>query len=330
MIAALLFLTQMQAPTQVPVQVPMQRSTQRNGIQFITSVSADTMYAGAQFSYDGIMRINATETIRFLDPPAYTPPTMSGAVVYSIPLHARPTVRDVRVGTATFKEYRYHHVIFPLTSGLDTVSATTLRFTRLDEKDPYGSTGTTLQSPARTLVVLPLPTQGRPRGFSGAVGQLTISMALDTNDWHVGEGTVVRARVSGTGNLPIIPRPALDIPWATVLATTDSVAWDSTGVVARGFREFRWLVTPQAGGQRVVPAVRYSAFDPTTARYVTSTTTAIPVRITGGTVPSHDTVSATPLPTLIRVVRQYPISVILIGIALVLAGVAMYRILHLP
>lgn len=304
-------------------------ATRRGGVQFVMSVSADTVYAGAPLLYDGIVRLDTAAHIRFLVPPTYTPPTMPGAVVYSVPLRARATVRGVRIGTTTYMEYRYHHVLFPLTSGTDTISATTVRFTRLNEADPYASDSTTLRSPSRTVVVLPLPAEGRPPDFSGAVGQLTISIALDTRAWRVGQGAVVRARVSGTSNVPLIPRPALDIPWATVLATTDSVAWDSAAQGARGFREFRWLVTPQSGGRRVIPAVKYSVFDPSTARYVTETTDAIPLLITGEPMASRDTVSATPFPALVRVVLQYPIRVVLVGIALVLAGIAMYRMFHL-
>ena len=312
MIAALSLMAQMQLPTQT--------STQRGGVKFTTSVSADTVYAGAQLSYDGIMRIGVAEKMCFLVPPAYTPPTMPGAVVYSMPLHARAAIRDVRVGAATFKEYRYHHVIFPLTSGLDTVSATQLRYTRLNEADPYASDSTILRSPSRAIVVLPLPAEGRPADFSGAVGAYTISIAAEASNWRVGSGVVVRARVSGMGNVALIPRPALHIPWATVLATTDSIVWDSTATVARGFREFRWLVTPQSGGHHEIPAVRYSSFDPDKARYFTSTTNAIPVRVAGEPGEVRDpqaVVSATPFPTLVRVVRQHPI-VVLIGVAVVL------------
>ncbi len=69
-------------------------------------------------------------------------------------------------------------------------------------------------------------------------------------------------RLSGTGNLKLLPRPALQVDWASIVAGAERIAWDSSGTVVRGSKEFDWIVTPRIAGELALPSVRYDFFNP--------------------------------------------------------------------
>ncbi|HXC25103.1 MAG TPA: BatD family protein, partial [Gemmatimonadaceae bacterium] len=189
--------------------------------------------------------------------------------------------------------------------------------------DPYASQGTIVHSAPQRVVVLPLPMQGRPSDFSGAVGQFTLAAVADSQGLRTENAFSVRVAVTGTGDIALLQRPVLTIPWATVVNTSDSVMWDSTGTLMHGSKEFRWLVTPQSGGHLTIPQIRYSYFNPTTKTYATAATAAISLTIAGDSVaPSRpDSLSVTAFSRLIHTLRQH--FALLLGV-LVLAGVIMW------
>ena len=254
--------------------------------QFSASALPHMVYVGQQISYDGTMQISAVSPPRFLESPEYTPPDVKGVMTYRFPFDARASIRPVVVKGVPFTRYTYHQAFFPLTAGTDTIPPSTLAYTCLNEADPYVSPSTTLRSAQEVVVVLPLPTVGRPTDFSGAVGQFTVAAEADRLHLHVGDGFAVRMTISGTGNLPLLQRQAVMIPWATVVNTSDTVSLDFTGAQLRGVKEFRWLVTPHVGGLQTIPPFRFSYFDPATKSYRMIGTAAISVTIAGGGVAS--------------------------------------------
>jgi hypothetical protein len=148
-------------------------------------------------------------------------------------------------------------------------------------------------------------------------------MVADSQSFSTGNAFSVCATITGTGDIALLQRPTLTIPWATVVSTSDSVTWDSTGTLMRGSKEFRWLVTPQSGGHMMIPQMRYSYFNPTTKTYMTAVAAAIPVTIAGDSVavPTPDSLSSSVFSQLRHTLRQQ--FLLLLGI-LVLAGVIVW------
>lgn len=296
---------------------------QTGNVQFSVSASPDTVFVRQQVSYDASLRMNELSPPRFLSPPQYTPSDIRGAEVYNFPFDPVGGIRSVTAGGVRFKQYTYHSAIFPLTAGVDTIPPSTLTYTLLNPADPYASQSTTVHGAPRRIVVLSLPAQGRPSDFSGAVGRFTLTAVADSQGLHTGNAFNVRVTVTGTGDVALLERPTLTIPWATVVSTSDSVAWDSTGTLMHGFKEFRWLVTPQSGGRLTIPPIRYSYFDPTTRTYATAATAAIPVTIAGeGVAPvGEESLSVTASSGLMHTLRRQ--WTLLLG-GLVLAGVIVW------
>ena len=294
---------------------------QTRSVQFSVSASPYIVFVRQQVSYDASLRIQELSPPRFLTSPQYTPSDIKGVELYSFPFDTGRSIRSVTVGGVRFKQYTYHSAIFPLAAGVDTILPSTLTYTLLNQADPYASQSSIVHSALQRVVVLPLPIQGRPSGFSGAVGQFTLAAVADSQGLRTGNALSVRVTVTGTGDIALLQRPALTIPWATVVNTSDSVMWDSTGTLMHGFKEFRWLVTPQSGGHLTIPQIRYSYFNPTTKTYVTAATAAIPLTIAGDGIARDDSLSITAFSRLIHTLRQQ--FVLLLGV-LVLASVIVW------
>jgi hypothetical protein len=302
---------------------------QIRGVQFGATATPATVYVGQQVSYDASMQANARAQSSFLAPPQYVPPAVKGATLYDFPFDTLTSIHDVQVSGLTFKAYTYHRALFPLAPGVDTIPPATLVYTIIDPNDPYTSLVDSLHSTRQLITVLPLPVAGRPPDFTGAVGQFTVTMRPDSGAiFNVGTTFTLLATVTGIGNIDLLPRPTLHIPWATIVPTpVEPVHWDSTGTMVHGTKEFRWLVTPNAGGPQTIPTVTYPYFDPTTHQYVTAQTTATPVTVTGGTGKAMsaktDTLAATPFPWLMQFVTSH--LVVVIGIVvLILIGLGVW------
>ena len=74
-----------------------------------------------------------------------------------------------------------------------------------------------VSSPDAEITVLPLPAQGRPADFGGAVGSFKISADLSTAKTTAGDPLTLRMHVSGTGNFDRVESSMLggDAQWKT-------------------------------------------------------------------------------------------------------------------
>ena len=315
----------------IPVLSSLVLFAQTGNVQFVVSASPDTVFIRQQVSYDASLRIRELSPPHFLASPQYTPADITGVDLYHFPFDTVSSIRDVTVGGVRFKQYTYHSAIFPLTAGVDTIPPSTLTYTLLNQADPYASRSTIVHGAPRRMIVLPLPTQGRPADFSGAVGQFTLATVVDSQGLRTGNAFSLRMTVTGIGDIALLQRPALKIPWATVVNTSDSVMWDSTGTLMHGSKEFRWLVTPQWGGHLMIPQIRYNYFDPTSKAYVTAATATIPLTVAGDSVASSqdDSLSLTTRSKLIHTLwRPFALllGILTLAAAIVWGAVRRYRI----
>jgi hypothetical protein len=140
----------------------------------------------------------------------------------------------------------------------------------------------TLKADATPVTVLPLPVDGRPANFSGAVGQFQIASELTPANGSVGDPLTFRLTVTGKGNLSRVSADALQdsAQWRVYRADAKVTADDDSGL--QGFKTFTQPVMPLQAGQLTLPALSFSYFDPETARYQTRETRPISVRVTPG------------------------------------------------
>jgi hypothetical protein len=307
---------------------------QVGAVQFQTRITPDTVYVGQQVNYDAVTLVDDVARRRLRANPVFTPAEVAGVTLYDFPFDTS-AITSVTVAGAQFRRYAYHRAMFPLLPGTYTVPAATLQYTLPDGDDYFSPPRTfTSSSTQGTFTAIALPASGRPEGFLGAVGEFRDTLWTDGSSIVVGDPFTITMRVSGVGNLRLLPRPPLQVDWATMVPGAERVFWDSTATVVRGAKEFDWVVTPKIPGDMVLPAVRYDFFNPTTRRYEFTMTPSIPFPVAPAPVAGNDTATAprdtigdTPFPVMMRLARanSLVIAIVASAIALILLAVLLLR-----
>jgi hypothetical protein len=145
----------------------------------------------------------------------------------------------------------------------------------------------TVASEAETLKVLPLPTEGRPAGFDGAVGKFEVASELSAAQGAAGDPLTLRLKVTGTGSFDRVNSALLGQVdgWKTYKPIAKFEPADNAGY--SGEKDFDQAVIPMQPGRQTVPALTFSFFNPDTRRYETKLTSPLSVEVsisTGGSV----------------------------------------------
>lgn len=136
-----------------------------------------------------------------------------------------------------------------------------------------------LSTESRKVRVLPLPDEGRPADFSGAIGKFTVEASATPTKITAGDPVTLTVKVAGTGNFDrlSIPEMTTDQDWKTYPASTKFEPTDALGTTGRKVSE--QAIVPQSPKITAVPARPFSYFDPERKRYVEITTQPIALTI---------------------------------------------------
>ncbi|MGL4993854.1 MAG: BatD family protein [Bacteroidales bacterium] len=134
--------------------------------------------------------------------------------------------------------------------------------------DSYQSAKKSLKTPELTINVEPLPSQSKPTGFSGAVGNYSLKSSISTNRVKQNEAITIKLSLSGDGNIKIAKIPDLDIPsdFESYDPKVDLVTKGSTAGVS-GTKSVEYLLIPRLEGEYTIPSVKFSYFDPKSKSY---------------------------------------------------------------
>lgn len=127
---------------------------------------------------------------------------------------------------------------------------------------------TRMKSNELSVLVKPLPDSGKPPSFAGAVGNLVLQSSLSKRNYYLGEPVEWVISISGNGNLPLLPPPA--ILWPSGIPQTEPVTrdtFDAQQIPLSGTREFHYTLLPDSAGNYTMPAVSFSYFNPSDAAY---------------------------------------------------------------
>lgn len=147
----------------------------------------------------------------------------------------------------------------------------------------------------RMLEVLPLPKEGRPENFSGAVGQFTLDAQATPKSVGAGEPVTLHVAVSGRGNFDAIAAPELTEAegWRTYAPKSSFAAEDSRGFGnSSGTKTFDFSLIARQD-QTVTPGAKFSFFDPRDKKYVTLTADPVAVKAKGTTSDATTSTAAT-------------------------------------
>lgn len=151
------------------------------------------------------------------------------------------------------------------------------------------------QSPVKTVRVKALPEEGKPDGFTGAVGEFEFKVFADKNVLKANEAAQIKVEVKGSGNLKLFEIPKIITP-AELEAFTpehkEEVINSLNGL--RGTVSDAYTVVPQFKGKYKIPEVTFSYFNPKEKKYHTILAEAVFVEVTeGNDMPSSNNDSVT-------------------------------------
>ncbi len=134
------------------------------------------------------------------------------------------------------------------------------------------------------LEVKPLPAAGRPDGFSNAVGSFSLTSRLDKQEAATGDAVALRVRLSGRGNLKMVPDLQLPkLPGFTVYSSkrTDNLSPSEGGAIG-GEKTWEYVLVPRTPGSHTLPPVSFSYFDPERGTYETLSTAPLQLEVSLG------------------------------------------------
>lgn len=137
--------------------------------------------------------------------------------------------------------------------------------------NPFGGTSRTEQRKATAdpveLDVRPLPAEGKPASYSGAVGSFAMTAEGSPNRVQIGDPITMRIHVVGRGNFDRVNAPVLTDPqgWRTYPPSSDFRSEDE--VSYRGTKSFEMAVIAETRKTHM-PQFEFSYFDPEAEKYV--------------------------------------------------------------
>ncbi|GAB1341468.1 hypothetical protein MASR1M101_05950 [Gemmatimonas sp.] len=267
------------SPTAITERI---RSSANRPIDFHAAVFPDTVFEGQQVTYQVAVLLSDEARARLRRNPEFLPPELRGLLAYELGTPTRVAPRNYG-GRFTYEAHVFQRALFPVSAGTVRVPAPQLTYS-LPQSASYFSREErfVVRAESAQLVVKPLPLDDRPEDFIGAVGVLRASARFDASAATVGNPLVLTVRIEGTGNVRLLPRPVLELSWATVVPGTERVQVDTSGALVRGAKEFEFLLTPTRDGPAVVPAIRYPYFDPYKRQYLVAETLPADVRVAPG------------------------------------------------
>ena len=148
-----------------------------------------------------IYNLRLLTAVRLMRDPRYAPILPTGLVSVPFPQENSQEYRDGRGYAVTEAKTAF----FPLTEGQYEFPASQIMIsTGIFGRDQ------TLSTEPQSLIVMPLPTEGQPASFTGAVGEyFEISASVDKKEITAGETIELKVAAYGEGNLELVPYPHL-------------------------------------------------------------------------------------------------------------------------
>ena len=198
------------------------------------------------------------------------------------------------------KPYRYvilrKAVLYPQKTGELTIEPLTLDVpidVQGNTRDIFGRrrmtrVNRTISAGKRIINVKPLPTEGRPDDFSGAVGNFNFSVSVNKTMLDANEALELKIRTKGIGNLKLFNLPFLTLP--SSLEVYEPVRDNKVAINIKGMNGFisdTYTIIPQYKGSYPIRPISFSYFDVTSSKYKTIISDEIVVKVQNGPVPNQ-------------------------------------------
>ncbi len=200
-------------------------------------------------------------------------------------------------GTYKGEDYRFvtlrKTVLYPQKTGKLVLEPLSLDLTidvPTNRRDIFGNrimtqAHRTITANVRTINVKPLPEEGKPDNFTGAVGDFVFNLSTTKNSLNATESLQAKIEVSGQGNLKLFELPKLTTPSTLEVYEPEhqeNVRTNMAGM--QGKISDLYTIVPQYKGKFPIPSVSFSYFDLKTETYKQITSDEIVINVLEGPV----------------------------------------------
>ena len=192
------------------------------------------------------------------------------------------TSLNVQNGTYKGEPYRYvvlrKTLLYPQKTGKLKIEPLTLDVSvqvPSNRRDFFGnlissSVSKTVSAGSSLINVRPLPIDGKPKDFSGAVGDFNFEIKSNKNKLIIDEAFQLNVIVSGRGNFNLYDDPKIALPNSLEVYEPEKISDISVRVTGiRGKVNNEYTVVPNRPGKYIVPETKFSFFNPELAEYKT-------------------------------------------------------------
>jgi hypothetical protein len=137
-----------------------------------------------------------------------------------------------------------------------------------------------IKGDAVPMTAMPLPVNGMPSSFAGAVGDFTMTTSVKPAMVEAGDPLTVTAKITGRGDFDRVTAPVITEQegWKSYPPSGKFDADDDVGI--SGTKTFEMAVIPETK-KTASPALEWSYFDPLKEQYVTLTEKGWPIKVEG-------------------------------------------------
>jgi len=130
-----------------------------------------------------------------------------------------------------------------------------------------------LKSKEIPITVNDLPEEGKPEGFSGAIGDFTFDLKAEPREVNVGDPITLKMVIKGRGNFNTVTCPKL--------GTNKSFKiYDPEVKQKDGVKTFEQILMPDTDTVKEIPKITFSCFDTERKAYRTISKGPVPVKVT--------------------------------------------------
>ncbi len=236
-----------------------QQQAVKDPIKVDLKASQTTVYVNQQI----LLTFTFYRKVNLYQSPSYSPPDTAG--FWAVNLPTDKDVHEVTLNGIKYLAQDFKTALFPTTAGDFTIGPATL----VAQTNPFKSAEAIKTNPIK-IKVLPLPNQGKPVNFSGAVGEYHMDVTLKQTQIERGQPIQITAKIWGQGNIQTISEPTSSLPGEFKKLSSsgkEDLVKGKSGV--SGSKSFDIVLIPLKEGKFTLPPFEFPYFDPVKKEYRT-------------------------------------------------------------
>ncbi|HEU4495423.1 MAG TPA: BatD family protein [Flavobacterium sp.] len=270
-----------------------------SGIHLVAEVSNENPYLNQQITV--IYKLYFSPNVSIRNAREASSPKYNDFWSQAIDMKNLTAVRSTYQGQEAGMVVWRKTVLYPQKSGklvIEPLSIDLVADIPTEKRDIFGrfhyvTTNKTISAGSRTINVKPLPQNGKPESFDGAVGKFSFSVKPSKTELKHGESLELEVSVAGNGNLKLFTLPKPIVPSALEMydpVHKEQVSTPVTGM--QGKISDKYTIIPQFQGNYTIKGLTFSYFDLSSKSYKTVTSDDIVIKVLDGPASGEATASS--------------------------------------